>query len=258
MKQLIANQLYVQNFNITKIECKNRIIGNYNRRLKHIASKTTVSPVPVAVRRVLYPNYQLHLRVAHQRINELQKEFRSGPFHVVGDHGRCQERGYFCKGRKDGEVCLVEELKAVGMWDELMSSKNLVAHHASSLVHDVSTNSVERFNSERCKFVGGKRANFLHEVGTMQYAVSLLLNITLKAIPDDLIDSDLILEVKCPFIVAHKEDDRYMYQIQVQLHITQRKMCYFVIWTPLGMLVQKIVHDMEFWKTKMVQKLNNF
>ncbi|KAJ8878800.1 hypothetical protein PR048_019386 [Dryococelus australis] len=62
--------------------------------------------------------------------------------------------------RRDGEICVVEELKAVGMWDELMSAKNLVAHHASSLIYDVSTNSVEIFNSKRCKFVGGKRVNF--------------------------------------------------------------------------------------------------
>ncbi|KAJ8884952.1 hypothetical protein PR048_011148 [Dryococelus australis] len=37
-----------------------------------------------------------------QRINELQKDIHSGPFDVLVDHRRCQERGNFCKGRKDG------------------------------------------------------------------------------------------------------------------------------------------------------------
>ncbi|KAJ8867535.1 hypothetical protein PR048_031337 [Dryococelus australis] len=33
------------------------------------------------------------------------------------------------------------------MWDDIISAKNFVAHHSSSLIHNISTNDVERFNS---------------------------------------------------------------------------------------------------------------
>ncbi|KAJ8884954.1 hypothetical protein PR048_011150 [Dryococelus australis] len=83
----------------------------------------------------------------------------------------------------------------------------------------------------------------------------------LAAISNGLIDSDFIIEVKCPLTAARhppasnitkltklrlKEDERYMYQIQGQLHIALINACYFVIWTPLGMLVQKMERVLEF------------
>lgn len=34
--------------------------------------------------------------------------------------------------------------------------------------------------------------------------------------------------------------DNYYYQVQEQLHITGRKYCYFVVWSPIGILVQKV------------------
>lgn len=80
----------------------------------------------------------------------------------------------------------------------------------------------------------------------------------LAASPDGLIGDNSIIEIKCPFSIrdftpenAYKEnkikyleqkDDKlslkkshdYFYQVQGQLHITQRKFCYFVVWTPKG------------------------
>lgn len=486
MKQLIACQPYGPLFTITKIECKNHILRNYSRRLREIASKTrnVVGPVPASVRRVLDSDRQLRLRVAvtsaikyrnnqnlslQERIHELEKDIHNGPFHVFGDHMRCQERGYFCKGPKDGEVCLVEVLKSVGMWDEIIGAKNLVARHASSLIHNVSTNDVERFNSVLCKFVGGKRVNFslrggydtrsnlcviecntkgesqkmIHKHMTSQSpgfhcrknienkqrsaekrrqrqkanpkklkrrrlvmtgpdchygnvntdpemseeefqkqknnflrklnlnecernslqantkaqcnshlwlterskrltassfgrickmkpttargktVISLIYNSFrgtnatryglekepiaieqlekslsktivasglfvdedmpwLAATPDGLIDDDSIVEVKCPYVAANltpkqaieqkktkfcrfengelrlKENHVYMFQVQGQLHITKRKFCYFVLWTPLGMIFEKIERSMQFWERNMKSKLNDF
>lgn len=55
-----------------------------------------------------------------------------------------------------------------------------------------------------------------------------------------------------------KSDDTYMYQIQGQLHITDRQLCYFIVWTPKGMIVDKIQRDDIFWKTRMETKLINF
>lgn len=81
----------------------------------------------------------------------------------------------------------------------------------------------------------------------------------LAASPDGIINDDGILEIKCPhsikaitpqdaainktlkYLIVSKEGvielkrtHHYYYQIQGQLHITKRKYCYFVVWTPKG------------------------
>ncbi|KAJ8897041.1 hypothetical protein PR048_002387 [Dryococelus australis] len=43
-----------------------------------------------------------------------------------------------------------------------------------------------------------------------------------------------------------KENDVNMFQVQDQLHTTKRIFCYFVLWTHLGMLFEKIECNMEF------------
>lgn len=103
----------------------------------------------------------------------------------------------------------------------------------------------------------------------------------LGATPDGLVGSDSILEVKCPIsckdltpeegILAKKitfwnntnlgsinREHNYFYQIQGQLHVTKRKFCYFVLWTPTGIRWEKVTRDDEFWESKMIQKLKMF
>jgi len=47
----------------------------------------------------------------------------------------------------------------------------------------------------------------------------------------------------------------YYYQIQGQLHISQKEQCYFVVYTNNWMSVQIIEYDADFWSTHMVEKL---
>lgn len=56
-------------------------------------------------------------------------------------------------------------------------------------------------------------------------------------------------------VLILKKEHKYYYQIMGQLQITNRKVCYFVIYTPNWTNVQKIEFDEIFWKTKMVDKL---
>jgi hypothetical protein len=80
----------------------------------------------------------------------------------------------------------------------------------------------------------------------------------LGASPDGSVDLDSIVEIKCPFAARNtdiktaiekkiikyleidprdddkillKENDNYMYQVQGQLHITNRQKCYFIVYT---------------------------
>lgn len=47
----------------------------------------------------------------------------------------------------------------------------------------------------------------------------------------------------------------YYYQIQGQLHISQKEQCFFIIYTANWMSVQIIKYDDDFWSTHMVNKL---
>ncbi|XP_045764081.1 uncharacterized protein LOC123866492 [Maniola jurtina] len=103
----------------------------------------------------------------------------------------------------------------------------------------------------------------------------------LAASPDGLINEDSIIEVKCPYKIVDmtpeegirkkkidscilqdntlklKRNHNYYYQVQGQLHITRRKLCYFLLWSPKGFIYEKIERDEEFWKN-IEPKLEKF
>ncbi|XP_060855780.1 uncharacterized protein LOC132950906 [Metopolophium dirhodum] len=105
----------------------------------------------------------------------------------------------------------------------------------------------------------------------------------LAASPDGLIGKTAIIEIKCPYIAKDtssaidainkkllpycnivdnctklKKDNIYYYQVMGQLHITRRKLCYFVIYTSNWITVEKIYYEPEFWTSNMAEKLKMF
>lgn len=112
----------------------------------------------------------------------------------------------------------------------------------------------------------------------------------LGASPDGLIGEDGLIEVKCPSsavdmtieeaidkvkslclektvdsVIRLKRNHDYYYQVQGQLQICKRSWCDFVVWIlrtkpPFtdNMFIERIVRDDEFWKTKMLPKLQTF
>lgn len=106
----------------------------------------------------------------------------------------------------------------------------------------------------------------------------------LGASPDGLIGDDGIVEIKCPFaarfltpedaiatnvsnlqsLYKNGKDEKmkrthvYYYQIQGQLHVTQRQYCIFALWTPLGLKMEQILRDDVFWEENMKCKLIKF
>lgn len=67
---------------------------------------------------------------------------------------------YFCNGPKESEVNLVPQMENCGLFKDILGARNIVAHHAQSLIYNVNNNAVEGFNSVVAKYVGGKRVNF--------------------------------------------------------------------------------------------------
>ncbi|KAJ8867567.1 hypothetical protein PR048_031369, partial [Dryococelus australis] len=55
-----------------------------------------------------------------------------------------------------------------------------------------------------------------------------------------------------------KLSHNYMYQVQIVRHISRRKTCNFVAWTPECMVSLKIQRDKDLWKNKMVTNLLTF
>lgn len=105
------------------------------------------------------------------------------------------------------------------------------------------------------------------------------------ASPDGLIENNGIVEVKCPSsaekmtpheaackgkapylkydkkqsqIIGINKKHVYYYQVQGQLHVTGREYCLFAVWTPLGLHIETVFRDDQFWKQEMEPKLSKF
>lgn len=97
---------------------------------------------------------------------------------------------------------------------------------------------------------------------------------TLGASPDGLVGASGLLEVKCPYSqrnatiaeavsepkfcvgverqgYALKKSHAYWHQVQGQLHLTGRDVCYFVVWTTKESLIIPIPKD-EAWGPNIV------
>ncbi|XP_016665113.1 uncharacterized protein LOC107885888 [Acyrthosiphon pisum] len=100
---------------------------------------------------------------------------------------------------------------------------------------------------------------------------------------DGLIGSNSITEIKCPYSVKDsdtleqalqekklpyisekngvyqlRKDHHYYFQIQGQMHITERHKCYFFIYTPEWTHLEIIHYDDVFWSKTMEKKLKLF
>ena len=102
----------------------------------------------------------------------------------------------------------------------------------------------------------------------------------LGASPDRIIDKDCLVEVKCPYSgrdekivpgklfpflttdsngnTALKPHSNYYAQIQGQLLISKRKLCYFVVYTFEDMFVQKVPIDENYCTNSLLPKLSLF
>ncbi|KAK9685425.1 YqaJ-like viral recombinase domain [Popillia japonica] len=105
--------------------------------------------------------------------------------------------------------------------------------------------------------------------------------------PDGLVGEDALVEVKCSYKLFRsggtlleaaivdrtfclhvnsegqlqlKRHHDYYYQIQGQLNVTKRKICYFVIYISddVPLYVEKIFRDSTLWNNDMLPKIKNF
>lgn len=76
--------------------------------------------------------------------------------HAFDDHSRCKSS--FCNVG-EGETQSTEFYTGT-LWSRICLLMSNLASHAPSLIHDIDSNTVERYNSIVAKLVGEKRINF--------------------------------------------------------------------------------------------------
>lgn len=84
------------------------------------------------------------------------------------------------------------------------------------------------------------------------------------ASPDGLIDSNAVLEIKCPFgkrnrndFLPLKEQPSYYAQVQFEMYCTKRNFAYFFQWSKEGYAQEIVKIDMN-WINKAIPKLEKF
>ena len=101
----------------------------------------------------------------------------------------------------------------------------------------------------------------------------------LAASPDGLVGLDAVVEVKCPakgkdaeakpgnafpFLeyrhgkIALKKSHNYYDQVQGQLLLSERRKCYFLVYTFVSLKVIQIEYDPEYCHSSLLPKLNAF
>lgn len=91
-------------------------------------------------------------------VDNIYRDITNAAHHALGDHRQCHTR--YCAKEKSIASSTIAEVEHSALWFRLKVILQSVASKSRSLLEDVDTNSVERFNSIIAKFVGGKRINF--------------------------------------------------------------------------------------------------
>lgn len=96
--------------------------------------------------------------------------------------------------------------------------------------------------------------NFVEECGFFEHPEYGWLG----ASPDGLVNDDVVLEIKAPFGLRNKTGDdlvfktaadqpHYYAQMQMEMGVTERKVCHFYQWTPNGESLEVVNYDDAWW-----------
>lgn len=70
-------------------------------------------------------------------------------------------------------------------------------------------------------------------------------------------DSSFCLGLREDGVMALKQNHKYMYQVQAQMHIAEVGYCHFMVWTPQEIFTQQIPYDPVLFDEAYV-KVENF
>lgn len=98
------------------------------------------------------------------KVSALSGDLRNVPSHVFGVHKQCSALGYYKRSWKDKEKNLIPEMVDCGLYQDIETCLHRLIYNAPSLINNMNNNIAEQYNSVVCKFVAGKRVNFIKRV----------------------------------------------------------------------------------------------
>lgn len=160
---------------VEKIECRNHILRNFCNKLRtltkdtkySLAHRKTLNNIKImSMRKMIVKSIKHHHKSNASKnvsITKLHNDIKNSMTHAYGDHRLCEE--YNCTKEKGITGSTVDFVKNSTFLFRMNAIIATAANKARSLIENVDTNSVERFNSVVAKFVGGKRINFSQRRG---------------------------------------------------------------------------------------------
>ena len=158
---------------VEKIECKNHIFRNFCNKLKLLTTDTRYKLQArkcITSEKILKMRRNITSAIAYnkcqnismdEKIDCLYNDILNAPLHAFGNHEKCRS---FLNCLSENETLnAMSCLKGDIIWERIRYITQNVAMHARSLIHDVDSNVVERFNGIIAKFVGGKRINYIQK-----------------------------------------------------------------------------------------------
>ncbi|GBP90191.1 hypothetical protein EVAR_64173_1 [Eumeta japonica] len=162
--KILARNPYL-NHTVIKIECRNHVLRNMCNKMRAITKETkyplayrkTLTEVKImSIRKVVIASIKKYKLENDKTNTKFRKEIQNSIYHAFGNHQNCKD--YYCSKEKVAQNNM--EIENTMFWFRLKAIIGSVLSKSESLLEDVDTNVVERFNSVVAKIVGGKRINF--------------------------------------------------------------------------------------------------
>ncbi|CAD0205888.1 unnamed protein product [Chrysodeixis includens] len=173
-KILQSNPYKNQNLTVEKIECRNHILRNFCKKLQTLTKdtkfllahrKSLTNQKIMSMRKNIVKSIKYHHHSngsKNDAVALLHKDVTNSIEHAYGDHRMCHDYNCGQEGiLNNGTRCIQNSTFLF----RLRAIVSTVAGKSRSLIENVDTNTVERFNNVIAKFVGGKRINFTQRRG---------------------------------------------------------------------------------------------
>ena len=167
-KKILDSRPYIET-TVEKVECKNHLLRNMCNKIKDMVKNPKFGKVTLRKLigdRILRIRMAVTMAIRHrqnetsksgaEKIKGLRDDILNIPFHVFGNHEKCDS--YFCSGKEEKNY--IPLLNSCGLLSRLMELMNSLGDHSRSLLHNANNNAAEEYNSIIAKFVGGKRINY--------------------------------------------------------------------------------------------------
>lgn len=163
--KILARNSY-QNHTVQKVECRNHMLRNMCNKLRALAKDTKYALVHrkmlteskiLSIRKVVIASikkYKLE-KDKTEAVASFRNEIQNSILHAFGNHENC--KNYYCSKEKTQQSNM--EIKSTTFWFRIQTILQSLLSKSRSMLEDVDTNAVERFNSVIAKVVGGKRIN---------------------------------------------------------------------------------------------------